>query len=185
MGHWKATEMGTPQGGIISPALCNIALNGLEDAIKAAYKKKKGITPGVKIIRYADDTVITGKNPEILKTARKVMERFLEIRGLSLNAEKTKITNIQEGIDFLGFNLRRRKWDWRKNDASEQEDVLIIRPSKKGVQNIMEKIGSIITQGNSIKQIVIEVNPILRGWAEHKRIVPHAREEFYRMDNYI
>src|SRR5688572_28199773 len=122
MGHWKATEMGTPQGGIISPALCNIALNGLEDAIKAAYKKKKGITPGVKIIRYADDTVITGKNPEILKTARKVMERFLEIRGLSLNAEKTKITNIQEGIDFLGFNLRRRKWDWRKNDASEQED---------------------------------------------------------------
>lgn len=68
-------------GGIISPMLCNVALNGMEETIKACGKRVKGLMPGIKVIRYADDVVITGKNPEMLKVCKRVLEEFLGERG--------------------------------------------------------------------------------------------------------
>jgi RNA-directed DNA polymerase len=88
------------EGGIISPLLCNVALNGLESAIKsAAPKRVRGRTSGVHVIRYADDLVITGRNRGTLKDMRKILVRFLEDRGLNLSESKTRITHIKEGFD--------------------------------------------------------------------------------------
>lgn len=106
----EETTEGTPQGGIISPTLCNIALNGLEEAIKSCGKKIRGITPGIKVIRYADDVIVTGKTVVILEKCLEELKKFIKIRGLEVNETKTKITNINKGIDFLGFNIRRQKW---------------------------------------------------------------------------
>jgi len=105
----EETTEGTPQGGIISPTLCNIALNGLEEAIKSCGKKIRGITPGIKVVRYADDVIITGKTVIILEKCLEEMKRFIKHRGLEVNESKTKITNINKGVDFLGFNIKRQK----------------------------------------------------------------------------
>lgn len=103
----KPTTEGTPQGGIISPMLCNIALNGMERHIKDNMKHL-GKSAKIKIIRYADDIVITGATEEILKMCKKLLEEFLAKRGLELNKLKTRISNIEKGIDLLGFNLVRK-----------------------------------------------------------------------------
>jgi RNA-directed DNA polymerase len=89
---FQETDMGTPQGGIISPMLCNVVLNGIEAEILKACPSKKGISSGVHVIRYADDMVVTGKNEEILLKVKKVMQEFLKRRGLELNEKKTKST---------------------------------------------------------------------------------------------
>ena len=105
--NYIETEEGTPQGGIMSPTLCNIALNGVEDYIKDANPIKKGISPGVHVIRYADDMIITGKSQEICLRNKIILKEFLEKRGLQLNEKKTLITHIKTGFNFLGFNIRR------------------------------------------------------------------------------
>lgn len=105
--NFVETTQGTPQGGIISPTLCNIALNGIEKIIKEANPNKKGISAGVHIIRYADDMIITSRTEEIAMKNKKILAEFLQSRGLELNETKTLITNIKEGFDFLGFNIRR------------------------------------------------------------------------------
>ena len=108
MKHIDTTE-GTPQGGIISPVLCNIALNGLEKVIKENNPNKRGISQGVHVIRYADDIIITAKTREIAEKNRQILSEFLAERGLRLNEKKTVITHINSGFDFLGFNIRRMK----------------------------------------------------------------------------
>jgi len=106
---FSKTEEGTPQGGIISPMLCNVALNGLENVIKSVGKRSStGHSPLIKTVRYADDVVITGKDKLMLEECKEKMKEFLAVRGLTLSETKTRITNIEEGIDFLGFNIRRQ-----------------------------------------------------------------------------
>lgn len=107
--NYLETDMGTPQGGIMSPTLSNVALNGIEEVIKDAFPKIKGISPGVHIIRYADDMIITGKTKEIVLKAKTILAKFLAERGLELNEKKTLITHIKDGFDFLGFNIKRFK----------------------------------------------------------------------------
>lgn len=183
---WKSTDEGTPQGGIISPTLCNIALNGLEKVIKEVRgRSSTGHSPLIKIIRYADDIVITGKDKTMLEECKQQLREFLIVRGLTLNEEKTKIVNIEEGIDFLGFNIRRQPWNFYKNVVTEQKDVLVIKPSKKGLTKLLMKIKDTITQHRNITDIANALNPVLRGWAEHKRISPQARQAFFKIDNYI
>lgn len=184
------TIEGTPQGGIISPTLCNIALNGIEKVIKKANPlptrgKHKDISAGVHVIRYADDIIITGKTQEIAIKNKNILKEFLKERGLMLNEKKTKITNIKEGIDFLGFNIRRMKWRSRLNKDTEQETVLVIKPSEKGKKKLKESVRKIITMNKPIKKIISELNPVLRGWGEHKRISYHSQETFITIDNWI
>jgi RNA-directed DNA polymerase len=157
------TESGTPQGGIISPTLCNIALNGVEEEIKSAYPNFRGISAGVHVIRYADDMVITGKNVEILQGCKENLSAFLKVRGLELNEKKTKITNVKEGFDFLGFNIRRMKHDPRLNNTTDQETVLVIKPSKKGIQKLMETVKGKIDKNRPLEGIIKDLNPVLRG----------------------
>jgi len=107
--NFTDTVEGTPQGGIISPTLCNIALNGIEELIMKANPLRRGISTGVHVIRYADDIIITARTPEIAINNKKLLSEFLTERGLSLSEKKTKVTNIKDGFDFLGFNIRRMK----------------------------------------------------------------------------
>lgn len=161
--NYLETDMGTPQGGVMSPTLSNVALNGIEKLIKDSNPKIKGISPGVHVIRYADDMIITGKSKESIKYNKKILAEFLAERGLELNEKKTLITHIKDGFDFLGFNIRRFNYHHKYNNITNQETVLVVKPSKKGIKKLMDSIRKIITINKPIKRIISELNPVLRG----------------------
>lgn len=184
-GHIMETDQGTPQGGIISPTLCNIALNGIEKVILKANPYKKGISSGVHVIRYADDIIITGKDENICEKNKEILREFLKERSLELNELKTRITHIKKGFDFLGFNVRRMIYNPRLNKPTDQETVLIIKPAKKGINKLKENIRTKIDKNKPIDAIIRDVNPILRGWGEHKRISYHSQEVFITLDHWI
>ena len=171
------TEAGTPQGGIISPTLANMTLDGIAEMLQ----KRFGVTGSreaakykVNLIRYADDFVITGSTKEVLEETRKLMVEFLKDRGLTLSEEKTKIVRIEEGFDFLGWNVR--KYDGK----------LLIRPAKKNMQTFLRKVRGIIKESKTAKQenLVKKLNPVIRGWANyHQNQV--AKETFSKVDHAI
>jgi RNA-directed DNA polymerase len=107
--------------------------------------------------------IITGKNPGILQTVKKVMQEFLKIRGLEFNKMKTRIVHIKEGFDFLGFRISRKPMNPRLNRANGQETVLIIEPSKKGINKIKENISRTIGNDSPMERIISDLNPVLRG----------------------
>jgi RNA-directed DNA polymerase len=183
--NYMSTEEGTPQGGIISPTLCNIALNGIEEKIKQANPSIKGISAGVHVIRYADDMIITGKTQEMAIKNKELLSTFLKERGLELNETKTLITHIKDGFDFLGFNIKRNEWNSKLNNPSDQDTILIIKPSKKGISKLKESISKIITMNKPLIKIITDLNPVLRGWGEHKRISYHSQETFISIDHWI
>jgi RNA-directed DNA polymerase len=165
------TKEGTPQGGIASPTLANMALDGLEETVKVIGKQRDKIN----FVRYADDWIITGSSRELLEEkVLPVVSAFLKERGLELSPEKTKITHIDEGFDFLGFNIRKYK------------GKLLIKPGDKGIKAFTAKIGEIIDSslGAKTEDLINRLNPIIRGWAEHnKRVV--AKETFSKVDHTI
>jgi RNA-directed DNA polymerase len=150
------TEDGTPQGGIASPTLANIALDGLEKALKAISKQSDKIN----FVRYADDFICTAATREILEQkVQPTIIKFLQERGLELSLEKTKITHIDEGFDFLGFNLRKYK------------GKLLIKPAKKGIKTFLDGLRETV-QSNcawSAEQLIQILNPKIIGWANHYR----------------
>ena len=150
------TAEGTPQGGIASPTLANIVLDGLEKAIKATGKQGDKIN----FVRYADDFICTAATREILEQkVLPVIIKFLKERGLELSFEKTKITHIDEGFNFLGFNLRKYK------------GKLLIKPAKKGIKTFLDNIRKTIKSNNawSAEQLIRILNPKIQGWANHYR----------------
>ncbi|MDQ0142155.1 group II intron reverse transcriptase/maturase [Cupriavidus necator] len=178
-GQFQATEAGTPQGGIISPTLANVALNGLERQLAASFEKKLGVAKTrklkVNVVRYADDFVITGTTPEILQNEVKPwVEQFLAVRGLTLSTEKTRIVNIADGFDFLGWNFRK------------YSGTLLIKPSRKNVQTFYRKVKDVISANKTVKQseLIRLLNPMLRGWAQYHRAVV-AKVAFNRLGHDI
>lgn len=109
--HWFPTEKGTPQGGIISPTIANMVLDEMEIVINNHAHHKRNRNPHkINFVRYADDFVVTCSSSEYLETDIKpLISRFLAERGLELSTEKTKITHIVQGFDFLGFNIQKYK----------------------------------------------------------------------------
>jgi RNA-directed DNA polymerase len=176
-GIWFPTQAGTPQGGIASPTLANMVLDGMELELathfgtKTSKKRWKG---KVNFIRYADDFVITGATKETLEKAKLIIGDFLKDRGLSLSEEKTKIVHIDEGFDFLGWNVRK------------YGGKLLIKPAKKNVQAFLRKIRQIIKENHTAKQenVIRLLNPVIRGWANyHQNQV--AKETFSKVDHFI
>lgn len=161
--NYLDTTEGTPQGGIMSPSLSNVALNGIEKLMKEKFPMIRGISQGVHVIRYADDMVITGKTEEIILKSRDILATFLAVRGLELSTKKTLITHIRDGFDFLGFNIRRMDWNPQFNKEIDQQTVLIIKPSNKGIQKLIMSIKKAITINKPIERIIQELNPILIG----------------------
>ena len=174
-GQLQATDAGTPQGGIISPTLANMALNGLETQLKQYLGVTRARKLKINVVRYADDFVITGNSKEVLESEiRPWVEQFLAVRGLQLSPEKTHIVHTDQGFDFLG-------WNFRKYDGK-----LLIKPSKKNVKAFYHKVKEVIDANKMAKQeyLIRLLNPILKGWAlYHQPVV--AKQAYSRMDNLL
>ena len=151
-GKLNPAETGTPQGGVISPLLANIGLHGLEKYIKST-------NPKLGIIRYADDFIVTARDQESLERVLILIKQWLSKRGLEISAEKTRIVHINEGFDFLGFNLR------------HYDSKLLIKPQKEKVLGFCKKIGKTLSQMKTRTQeeVIKTLNPLLRGFANYYR----------------
>ncbi len=174
------TEEGTPQGGIISPVLANLTLDGLERTLMEHFPRvKTGEGALVNFVRYADDFIVTGRTKELLEQeAKPLIEQFMRERGLQLSQEKTIITHIEDGFDFLGQNIRKYK--------AGKRHKLLIKPSNKNVQTHLEKIREIIKKNPALPagKLILLLNPIIRGWAHyHQHVV--SKEIFNSVDDAI
>lgn len=154
------TESGTPQGGIASPTLANMTLDGLEKELKTSFSRvdREDRANKVRFCRYADDFIVTGTSKELLENEVKpVIEDFLWQRDLILSEEKTKITHIDEGFDFLGVNIRK------------YNGKLLIKPSKANVKAFLKKIRGVVKSNKTLQQgkLIRLLNPMIRGWANY------------------
>ena len=171
------TSTGTPQGGIISPVIANMALDGLEAAVYASVGTSKLARSNAQlnVVRYADDFVVTGVSKDVLEfKVLPTVRQFMAARGLELSEEKTRITNIADGFDFLGQNVR--KYDGK----------LLIKPAKKSVKSLLDKVREIIKGNASVTQeaLIQQLNPVIRGWAMyHHHVV--AKASFSSIDSHI
>ena len=176
------TDAGTPQGGIISPILANIALDGIEQLLKDRYhtgkngmiSQRQASKHKVNFLRYADDFIVTSKTEEIAKEVNELIKNFLKDRGLELSDEKTLITHIDDGFDFLGWNFRK------------YEDKLLVKPSEKSIKKFTEEISNKIERGKAWTQeaLIDNLNPIIIGWTNYHRHVV-ASEIFNKLDSRI
>lgn len=171
-GLFYQTDAGTPQGGIISPTLMLLTLSGLERRVKQAAPKK---ADKINFISYADDFVITGASKELLENKIKPLVReFLKERGLELSEEKTKITHIGTGFDFLGFNIRKYK------------EKLLIKPAKQNVLSFVNNIKAIIKKHPTMAagDLIRILNPKIIGWGNYYKHAV-AKRTFGYIDNQI
>jgi RNA-directed DNA polymerase len=171
-----ATEEGTPQGGIISPVLANLALDGLETVALGVDSRRQGnLRPKINVVRYADDFIITGRSREQLEEkVLPAIAAFLDQRGLRLSVEKTKITHIEGGFDFLGANVRK------------YGQKLLIRPSKDNVLGVLREARGIIRtqRAATALDLIRQLNSRLRGWANSQKHLVASRS-FRHVDNRI
>lgn len=164
---FHATESGTPQGGIISPLLLNVALHGLQQQLGPAYG----------YVRYADDFIVCARSRDEIENAQTTIEEWLKQRGLALHPEKTKVRHIDDGFDFLSFSIKR------------YGGKCLIKPQKEKVHAFLAKLRSWLNHHKqAAAEIVIgQLNPILRGWSNHyshvvsKSVFSYVASEIWRM----
>lgn len=167
-GELFPTDTGSPQGGAISSLYANMTLDGLEKVIQDSYhRNSKGNIENhyraktkVNLVRYADDFIITASTKEVAEELKDIVSQFLEARGLMLSEEKTKITHIDEGFDFLGWTFRKFK------------GKLIVKPSKSSIKSLIRKCSTIILkEGKASTQsdIIRRLNQVIRGWTNYHR----------------
>lgn len=197
-GIFHDSSSGTPQGGVISPLLANIALHGMEEALTEYKTLKNGrVTPtknGVKynnrgenvgkraVVRYADDFLLFCESKQDAEKSARIISGWLNERGLELSEEKTKSVHLSEGFNFLGFNIRHYKAPL----TSKSGWKLLIKPSKKSVINLRKTLRDTWTslRGSSIDAVMNNLNPKIRGWANYFRIGV-ASEIFSKLDNWM
>jgi RNA-directed DNA polymerase len=170
-GRLYPSRKGTPQGGIISPTLANMTLDGLERAVRNAVPRRSRVN----FVRYADDFIVTGKSKRLLEVhVRPAVEAFLAERGLTLSAEKTMITHIKDGFTFLGQTFRKTG------------NVLHVTPAKEGVLALTRKVGTLIRThvAAPMPALIKKLNSVLRGWGNYHRHVV-ASDAFRRVDRYV
>lgn len=168
---WSDTPEGTPQGGVASPTLANITLDGMESLVKTLSRK----SDKAHFIRYADDFIITGDSKEFLyEVIKPAIKTFLAARGLALSDEKTHITHIDQGFDFLGFNIRK------------YGNKLIIKPCKKNIKTFLVNIREVVKtlKGTDTATLLRMLNPKIRGWANYYRHVV-SKETYNYVDTQI
>jgi RNA-directed DNA polymerase len=174
------TEEGTPQGGIISPLLLNVALHGMEEAAGVRYRTsgtQAGTTKGGSpvAVRYADDVVVLCHSQEQAEHVKARLAEWLALRGLAFNEDKTRIVHLDEGFDFLGFSIRR--YPNRK---------LLIRPSKAAIRRVRERLANETRslRGGNAMAVIATLNPVIRGWAAYYRSVVSSGT-FSSLDDYV
>jgi RNA-directed DNA polymerase len=176
------TEAGTPQGGIISPTLMNMVLNGLEgliedkaNVVRDKYRNVRSNPSRVSVVRYADDFIVTASSRALLEDELlPCIEQFMLDRGLTLSPEKTHIRPISEGFKFLGQNVKK------------YEGKLLVKPAKDSVLKLMTKVREIVRKNRSARQdtLIHQLNPILRGWCNYHRHSV-AKQIFSKIDSDI
>ncbi|WP_298523337.1 group II intron reverse transcriptase/maturase [uncultured Methanobrevibacter sp.] len=179
------TVEGTPQGGLLSPLLANIALHGMEEALGISYRPfntKDGVmykTKGnYRVVRYADDFLIFARSKEEIMKVESILEQYFEERGLILSKEKTFIKHISEGFDFVGFNFRQ----YKTKDGLK----CFSKPSKDSIKKFKMKVDEIVKDcyGSNVEVLINWLNPVIRGTTNYWRHVV-SKEVFYAMDAYI
>jgi RNA-directed DNA polymerase len=177
-GRLHRTEDGVPQGGVISPLLLNVALHGMEKVAGARYTTGKYagvIKPGCPaLIRYADDFVALCHSRQEALEVKARLATWLAPRGLAFNEDKTRVVSLEEGFDFLGFNVRR------------YGTKPLIKPSKQAIGRIRERLRTELRslRGTNAPTVIRRLNPIIRGWAAYNR-TQVAAEIFGELDHYL
>ena len=166
-GRFQRTDEGTPQGGVISPTLANIALSGIERFLAKRFKRghtgrgnaKVNYLTRINLVRYADDFIVTGRSHRQLERVKLALSEFLSERGLELSEEKTSIKNLDEGFDFLGWNFRKLN------------DIFLGTISKKSIRSHLDNLKAIIKEnGNSPVSVMISrLNQSITGWLNYHR----------------
>jgi RNA-directed DNA polymerase len=180
------TEEGTPQGGVISPLLLNVALHGLEEAAGVRYRATGTHTVNTVagtpiLVRYADDLVACCYSRQQAEQVQAQLADWLAPRGLAFNEDKTRIVDLDEGFDFLGFNLRRYRRRRRDKPAK-----LLITPSQGAVRRIRSRLAAELRglRGSNAEAVIARLNPIIRGWAAYYRGVVSSKV-FAALDNQL
>jgi RNA-directed DNA polymerase len=178
-GRFAPTEEGTPQGGVVSPLLLNIALHGMEHAAGVRYRNNgelagEAARTSPVLIRYADDLVALCHSKHEAMQVKARLARWLAPRGLVFNEDKTRIVSLDEGFDFLGFTVRR------------QSGKLLIKPSKAALRRIRERLRTEMRalRGANATMVLVRLNPIIRGWAAYYR-TGVSSEAFSALDRYL
>lgn len=182
------TERGTPQGGVISPLLANIALHGLSELLASYVKvkeyqstpkaKRQRITkqklPKYGFCRYADDFIVTAETQEDLETVLPIIQQWLNERGLQLNEDKTQIVKASEGFNFLGFHIR------------QFNGHCLTKPEKEKTLNFVRKIRNWLKEHKDIpaEEVISYLNPVLKGWGNYYRFAA-SKAVFSYVDNQI
>jgi RNA-directed DNA polymerase len=189
-GVFSQTNEGTPQGGVISPLLANIALDGFEEFI-TSFKVygRGGKRPS--LIRYADDFVILHESEEFIEFLRLKANEWLKGMGLELKPSKTKVCHTSEGFNFLGFNVRQYKTGAYKAAKIGVHGKTInlgfktlIKPTKEAVKRHLDKIGQIIDKHHNAPQeaLISRLNPVIRGWCNYYSSVV-SKETFSKCEH--
>jgi RNA-directed DNA polymerase len=173
VGFFSPTDTGTPQGGVISPLLANVALDGMERLFEAEWADgrpkapafRTGLNKGVAVIRYADDLVATAPTREVVEDhVRPRLEHFLHERGLAFSEAKTRIVHIRDGFNFLGFHMRK---------FGRRDETLLTVPQKDKVLKHLREIRAYLDAHKQTPavQVIKALNPVIRGWAQYYRHV--------------
>jgi RNA-directed DNA polymerase len=178
-GRFAPTGEGTPQGGVISPLLLNVALHGMENAAGVRYQRvgsDAAVTAAGSpvLIRYADDLVAFCHTRQEAQQVKARLATWLMPRGLAFNEDKTRIVTLGEGFDFLGFTIRRYR------------GKLLIKPSKAAVKRIRERLRTEVRslRGANAQAVIARLNPIIRGWTGYYRTAVSS-EIFRALDHYL
>jgi RNA-directed DNA polymerase len=178
-GRLHRTEEGTPQGGVVSPVLLNVALHGMEQAAGVRYhttgRAAGWAVAGLPVlIRYADDLIVLCHSKAETFEVKARLASWLAPRGLAFNEDKTRVVSLDEGFDFLGFNVRR------------YGDKLLTKPSKAAVRRIRERLRNELRslRGSNARAVIKRLNPIIRGWAAYYRGVVSSKV-FSALDDYM
>jgi RNA-directed DNA polymerase len=179
-GQFAPTERGSPQGGVISPVLMNVALHGMEEAAGVRYhpdghRDRGTAVPGSPVlIRYADDALALCHSREQAEQVKARLTAWLEPRGLVFNEDKTRIVRLHEGVDFLGFSVRRYR------------GKLLIKPSKAAVKRIKARLTAEMKalRGHNAQIVLTRLNPVIRGWSAYYRHCVSARV-FSQLDDHV
>ena len=178
-GRFAPTEEGTPQGGVVSPVLLNVALHGMEQAAGVRYHTTgtdagQTVAGSPVLVRYADDLVALCHSRDEALEVKARLAGWLAPRGLAFNEDKTRVVTLDEGFDFLGFNVRR------------YHGKLLIKPSKAAIRRVRERLRTEMRalRGANAAAVLIRLNPIIRGWAAYYRGVVSS-EAFAALDDYM
>jgi RNA-directed DNA polymerase len=180
-GRLTPTREGTPQGGVISPCLLNVALHGLEAAAGTRYypggRKDAGKSvPGSPVVvRYADDLVALCVSATQAQQVKDRLAQWLAPRGLAFNEDKTRIVRLEDGFDFLGFSIRRHR-----------NGKLLTKPGKAAVQRIRSRLAAEVRalHGANAEAVINALNPVIRGWAAYYR-TGVSKEIFSALDHHV